>query len=69
MRAEQRALPLGVQVKRVEKDGDCLFSSAAAILKALGKKEVEPFQLRAEVVTHLRKNKDKYELQWDRERR
>ena len=67
--AEQRAIPVGLSVKVVPGDGNCLYSSfAQGLAVATGKESVlHHLQLRAEVVQHFLKHADSYSAIWDRE--
>ena len=66
-KAEQRAIPAGLKLVPMEPDGNCLFSSAAHVIKLTLKKNVSALQLRAEVVEHMRKHEQRYAIAWDKE--
>ncbi|CAE7865231.1 unnamed protein product [Symbiodinium sp. KB8] len=66
--APQRALPKGVRIEHIEKDGNCCFAAVAAGVAEFDKSDAKPsLQVRAEVVAHLRKNSASYQKQWDHE--
>ena len=59
-KAEQRAIPAGLKLVPMEPDGNCLFSSAAHVIKLTLKKNVSALELEAEVVGHMRKHEQRY---------
>ena len=67
--ASQRALPEGVTVDHIEKDGNCLFSSLAKGINLLAPDghQLTSGEVRARIAVHLRKNEETYVKGWDRE--
>ena len=65
----QRALPEGVTVDHIEKDGNCLFSSLAKGINLLAPDghQLTSGEVRARIAVHLRKNEETYVKGWDRE--
>lgn len=65
VRAEQRVLPPGVNVQSVPGDGNCLFHAMSRGIAKITKDEPKgASELRAEVVSHLRRHEDKYIKDW-----
>ena len=61
--AAQRALPPELVL-----DGNCLFASLSeGLAHTTDEKAINPKQLRAEIVQHLTKNRERYEPGWDHE--
>ena len=61
---EERPIP-GVKHQPVAQDGACLFHSFAVCYKQSTDKEVKARALRAEVVTHMTRHRDRYAKDWN----
>eukprot|EP00438_Fugacium_kawagutii_P034463 Skav200256 [mRNA] locus=scaffold128:246598:249372:+ [translate_table: standard] len=61
---ETRDVPHNTEVKAVAGDGSCLYHSFAGAMMALHDIKLDPLTLRAEVITHLGKHKERYVQQW-----
>ncbi|CAE7312878.1 Otud4, partial [Symbiodinium sp. CCMP2456] len=66
--AEQRAIPPGLVLHEIPKEGNCLFEAFAKGLAATtGKEQLHHLLVRAELIQHFVKNRSVYEAQWDKE--